>query len=338
LISSFNYVRHGNSLLRRRLLKLLSDGEFHSGETLGASLGVSRMAVWKHLRALREMGVGFSVVRGKGYCLPAALELLECDRILAGISVSTRTGIDSVKVLLQVDSTNNWLRERALGGIPSGTVCVAEKQLTGRGRRGRSWISPFAANLYLSLLWRSVNGASTLGGLSLVTGLAVMRALRSYGIDSVGLKWPNDIMAADAKLAGILIDVVGESSGPCAVIIGIGINVNMSISEETAIDQPWTDLQRLTGHNEISRNELAARILNELIPAINVFDAAGLRPFLSEWYDYDLVNGHEVDLLRSNECITGTACGIDEGGALLVDTGDGRRRFVSGEVSVRVTS
>jgi len=187
-------------------------------------------------------------------------------------------------------------------------------------------------------LWRSASGAASLGGLSLVTGIAILRALRSFGIEDAGLKWPNDILAGNAKLAGILIDVLGESSGPCAVIVGVGVNVNMSLDEATAIDQPWTDLQRLTGDGHISRNDLAARLLDEVMPAIETFDAAGLQPFLREWRHYDLVNGREVDLLLPNERITGTACGIDAGGALLVETLNGRRRFASGEVSVRMAS
>lgn len=319
--------------LRRRLLNLLSDGEFHSGEALGASMGVSRMAVWKHLKALREMGIDLTVLRGKGYRLPYSLELLERERILAAATVS---GIEGIDVFLEVDSTNNWLREQALKGAPSGTVCVSEMQSAGRGRRGRSWVSPFAANLYLSLLWRSASGAAALGGLSLVTGIAVLRALRSFGIEAAGLKWPNDILAADAKLAGILIDVLGESNGPCAVIVGIGVNVSMPRDAVAAIDQPWTDLQQLAGDTGISRNDLAARLLDEVMPAIEAFDAAGLQPFLDEWRRYDLVSGREVDLLLPNERITGTACGIDGGGALLVDTTSGRRRFASGEVSLRV--
>lgn len=319
--------------LRRRLLSLLSDGEFHSGEALGASMGVSRMAVWKHLKALREMGIDLTVLRGKGYRLPYSLELLERERILAAATVS---GIEGIDVFLEVDSTNNWLREQALKGAPSGTVCVSEMQSAGRGRRGRSWVSPFAANLYLSLLWRSASGAAALGGLSLVTGIAVLRALRSFGIEAAGLKWPNDILAADAKLAGILIDVLGESNGPCAVIVGIGVNVSMPRDAVAAIDQPWTDLQQLAGDTGISRNDLAARLLDEVMPAIEAFDAAGLQPFLDEWRRYDLVSGREVDLLLPNERITGTACGIDGGGALLVDTTSGRRRFASGEVSLRV--
>jgi BirA family biotin operon repressor/biotin-[acetyl-CoA-carboxylase] ligase len=323
--------------LRHRLLNILSDGEFHSGEALGAALGVSRMAVWKHLKALRERGLDFSVVRGKGYCLPSPVELLDSDRISTGIDLSTATWIDAIHVFHELDSTNNWLREQSLNGASSGTVCLAEMQQAGRGRRGRAWVSPFAANLYLSLLWRSSAGAAALGGLSLVTGIAVLRCLRALGVETAGLKWPNDILANNSKLAGILIDVVGESSGPCAVIIGVGVNVCMPQLAGTAIDQSWTDLQRLTGCG-VSRNQLAASLLGQLLPAIAEFEAAGLQPFLEEWRRHDIVAGCQIDLHLPNEIVSGMACGIDEGGALLVDTVNGRRRFASGEVSVRIAS
>jgi len=324
--------------LRRRLLTLLSDGDHHSGEVLGAALGVSRMAVWKHIKALHELGIDISVQRGKGYRLPATLELLERERILAAIASPSAKAISDIHVHLEVDSTNNWLREVALNGAASGTVCVAEMQSAGRGRRGRTWVSPFAASLYLSLLWRANCGAAALGGLSLVTGIAILRALQSLGIEGAGLKWPNDVLAGRDKLAGVLIDVVGESNGPCALVVGVGINMNMPGEAAHAIDQSWTDLRRLDGDTVLSRNELAGRVLTELIPVIELFEREGLQPFLDDWRRYDLVSGQRVDLLLPNERISGTACGIDDGGALLVNTRDGRRRFLSGDVSLRVAS
>ena len=325
--------------LRQRLLDTLSDGEFHSGEALGIALGVSRMAIWKHIKALRERGVQIDVVRGKGYCLPASIELLDGDAISAAIAPSVAAHLGSIHVFHELDSTNNWLREQSLAGAPSGSVCLAEMQSAGRGRRGRHWVSPFAANLYLSLLWRSAAGAASLGGLSLVTGIAVLRCLRAQGVEAAGLKWPNDILAGDAKLAGILIDVVGESSGPCAVILGVGINVCMPSSAGENIEQRWTDLQCLSESGAApSRNQLAADLLGQLLPAMAEFEAAGLQPFLDEWRRHDVVAGCQVDLQLPNGTISGTACGIDNGGALLVETANGRQRFASGEVSVRIAS
>ena len=324
--------------LRHRILNLLADGEFHSGEALGAALGVSRMAVWKHLKALRELGVDFEVVRARGYRLSASIELLDADNISSEVARQTATRIDSIHVFHALDSTNNWLREQSLNGAPSGTVCLAEMQHAGRGRRGRGWVSPYAANLYLSLLWRSPAGAAALSGLSLVAGIAVLRCLQAWGVESAGLKWPNDILVKDSKLAGILIDVIGETSGPCAVILGIGLNVCMPQLAGAEIDQSWTDLHRLTGRRDLSRNRLAAGLLDQLLPAVAEFEASGLQPFLEEWRGYDVVDGCQIDVHLPNETVTGMACGIDEGGALLVETVHGRRHFASGEVSVRVAS
>ena len=324
--------------LRNHLLKQLSDGKFHSGEALGETLGVTRMAVWKHLKALREMGVSFEVVRGKGYRLPAPVELLDEQRILSAVMSETRACLGPVEVLLEVDSTNNRLREQALKGAPSGTVCVAEQQTAGRGRQGRTWVSPFAENLYLSLLWHSRTGATALGGLSLVAGIAVLRSLQEFGIHQAGLKWPNDILVNGAKLAGILIDVAGESSGPCAVIIGIGLNVRMSHQASEGIDQSWVDLHTLTGAAGISRNRLAAGVLDKLLPAIELFESQGMQPFMDEWRQHDIVDGCQIELQLPNEVIKGRGCGIDPAGALLVETSTGRKRFASGEVSIRVAS
>ncbi len=322
--------------LRRRLLNCLSDGEFHSGEVLGARLGISRMAVWKHLKALRELGIELETVRGKGYRLPVSCELLDRDEIMANTSPESLALLGPVEVLMETGSTNTRLREQAQNGARSGSVCLTELQHHGRGRHGRSWVSPFAANLYLSLLWRSPLGAAALGGLSLVAGISVLRCLQSFGVTEAGLKWPNDVLAGDAKLAGILIDVMGESTGPCAVVIGVGINVAMQGRAACAIDQAWTDLHSLTGRHDISRNRLAAHLLDCLLPALQAFESRGLQPFMTDWQRYDLVTGRQIDLRLPNTVVRGKACGIDAGGALLVDTAEGRRRYTSGEVSVRI--
>jgi len=174
--------------------------------------------------------------------------------------------------------------------------------------------------------------------LSLVAGLAVLNSLQEFGIHQAGLKWPNDILVNGAKLAGILIDVTGESSGPCAVIIGIGLNVHMSHPASGGIEQSWVDLHSLTGAVDISRNRLAAGVLDKLLPAIELFESRGMQPFMDEWRQHDIVDGCQIELHLPNEVITGKGCGIDPAGALLVETSTGRRRFACGEVSIRVAS
>ena len=314
----------------------MSDGNYHSGEALGAALGVSRMAVWKHIDALRNLGIPIASVRGKGYRLPAATELLDAGTILSQVGAGTKARLGAVETFLEIDSTSNWLRGQALNGAPSGTVCLAEIQQAGRGRRGRTWVSPFAANLYLSLLWRSSAGVAALGGLSLVAGIAVLRCLQSLGVKSAGLKWPNDLLVDGSKLAGVLLDVVGESTGPCAVIIGIGLNVEMPQRAAGDIDQPWIDLRTLLGKERVSRNRLAATLLDHLLTTIELFETEGMQAYMQEWQRHDVAHGRQVNLHLNDEVITGTACGIDTGGALLVETAAGRRRFTTGEVSLRV--
>ena len=324
--------------LRRQILDILADGRFHSGEELGDVLGISRMAVWKHIHLLRECGVAMDVIKGKGYRFPSSVELLDADAIKAAIRPETSRQLAGIETLFEVDSTNNRLRQKALEGAPSGLVCLAEMQSAGRGRRNRNWVSPFASNLYLSVLLRSECGIAGLGGMSLVCGVAVLRCLEQFGIASGGLKWPNDILVDDLKLAGILIDVTGEATGSCAVVVGVGINVAMPVQASERIGQPWTDLCTLAGMEKFPRNLLAARTLDCLLAAIDEFMASGLQGFLDDWSRYDVMAGRQVDVHLPDRTVSGRACGIDETGALLVETTGGPRRFSSGEVSVRAVS
>ena len=320
--------------MRSQILQHLSDGGFHSGAALGEALGISRMAVWKHLRRLREAGLEFDIVRGKGYRLASRGELLDAEAVRSAARPQTRAALGPIDVFLELDSTSNWLREQARAGACSGSVCLAEMQHGGRGRHGRRWISPFAANLYLSLLWRSGAGAA-LGGLSLVTGIGLLRCLHGMGIRQAGLKWPNDVLVDGAKLSGILIDVTGEVGGECAVVIGVGVNVAMPAGAAAEIDRAWTDLRSHAEEASLSRNRLAAALLDELIPALAEFESDGLAPFMDEWRTHDVLAGRAIDLRLPDRAIRGRACGIDHSGALLVDTPAGRRRFSAGEVSLR---
>lgn len=154
----------------------------------------------------------------------------------------TRDGtvlVPVVDILPEVDSTNEYLKRLAFGGARSGTACLAEWQTCGRGRRGREWVSPFGANVYLSLLWRFSEGTAALGALSLAAAVAVKRALDELAAGGVELKWPNDVQWHGRKLAGILLELGGEADGPCYVVAGVGINVAMPESRAADIGQPW---------------------------------------------------------------------------------------------------
>jgi BirA family biotin operon repressor/biotin-[acetyl-CoA-carboxylase] ligase len=312
-----------------KLLALLADGQFHSGEELGDALGVSRAAVWKQLKKLEDLDVPFSSVKGKGYRLHDAIELLDESQIRTCISQR----LDILELLLDVDSTNTYLFNRASDHMGKRYAVMAEKQNHGRGRRGRQWVSPFGRNIYLSLLVSFSGGMSALEGLSLTTAIAVERALRRLNIDGVGLKWPNDIYAEGRKLAGILLEVTGEYNSHCQVVIGIGLNLSMSESEAKDIDQPWVDLRSLNPN--LSRNEVAGVLLDELLTCIDTFQKEGFAPLQEYWSERDIYHESEVSVVSPSQEITGVVKGVNRKGELLLKTSRGIEVISAGELSVR---
>lgn len=312
-----------------KLLALLADGQFHSGEELGDALGVSRAAVWKQLKKLEDLDVPFSSVKGKGYRLHDAIELLDESQIRSCISQR----LDILELLLDVDSTNTYLFNRASDHMGKRYAVMAEKQNHGRGRRGRQWVSPFGRNIYLSLLVSFSGGMSALEGLSLTTAIAVERALRRLNIDGVGLKWPNDIYAEGRKLAGILLEVTGEYNSHCQVVIGIGLNLSMSESEAKDIDQPWVDLRSLNPN--LSRNEVAGVLLDELLTCIDTFQKEGFAPLQEYWSERDIYHESEVSVVSPSQEITGVVKGVNRKGELLLKTSRGMEVISAGELSVR---
>lgn len=320
------------------LLDMLADGRFHSGETLGQQLGISRTAVWKVLQTYTELGLEVQAVPGRGYRLARPVELLDESVILDAIDEPARVLLSALEVHRDIESTNGYLLDKVNTGVSSGFVCLAERQQAGRGRRGRHWISPFGANLYLSVLWKFDTAPSALSGLSLAIGIAVIRALRDNGITSAGLKWPNDIVINGQKLAGILIEMTGESAGPCHVVTGVGININMPESAGRQIDQAWVDMNSLLEDENISRNRFAGKVVEYVVSTLDSFSERGLSSYMDEWNRVDVLVGRPVVLHMGNGDISGVACGIDMNGALIVDCNGKKERFDSGEVSLRAAS
>jgi BirA family biotin operon repressor/biotin-[acetyl-CoA-carboxylase] ligase len=319
---------------RYRLIEMLADGRFQSGQMLGAELGLTRAGVWKQLRKFDSLGLDLQAIRGRGYRLARPLELLDSSRIESQVSRATRKRISRLDVRPEVDSTSSVLRRQLTAEAQSGHVCIAETQSAGRGRRGRGWFSPFGANLYLSMLWRFECGPAALGGLSLAAGVAVLKTVQRAGVDQAGLKWPNDIYSQDAKLAGVLVELFGEAAGPCQAIIGVGINVAMPDRARHLIDQPWIDVQRLVSA-KVSRNHLASGLLDELVATLSRYEAEGLGPFVDSWQAHDLLAGRLVEVRFPHKIVRGNAEGIDLQGALLVKVQGELQRFTSGDVSVR---
>ncbi|MGD8851470.1 MAG: bifunctional biotin--[acetyl-CoA-carboxylase] ligase/biotin operon repressor BirA [Gammaproteobacteria bacterium] len=324
-------------MLRYRLVELLSDGQFRSGEWLGQQLGVSRAAVWKRVRDLSELGLDVHAVQGQGYRLAQPFEPLHAHRIHALLAPHAAAHLDALDVFHEIDSTSDHLK-RAASSCPldRARVCLAEWQTAGRGRRGRRWISPYGSNLYLSLAWQLTAGALQAGGLSLMVAVAVLRALHRCGAHDLGLKWPNDIFYRGRKLAGILLDVSGESAGPFLIVIGVGVNVRLPENAARSIDQPWADLWQ--AGLDVDRNALAAQILEALLEALVAFAREGLAAFAAEWERYDVIAGRTVELHQDrSKSIRGVARGIDSHGALLLEQDGVTRSFHAGEISVRLT-
>ncbi|MCF5709867.1 bifunctional biotin--[acetyl-CoA-carboxylase] ligase/biotin operon repressor BirA [Pseudomonas syringae] len=312
------------------LLKLISDGAFHSGQVLGEALGISRSAVWKQLQLLEaDLGVEIHKVRGRGYKLASPISLLDSESLL-------RHGLPSawsVHIHDSVDSTNAEAARLIARASTMPALVLAERQTSGRGRRGRKWISPFAFNLYYSLVLRIDGGMRQLEGLSLLVGLAVMGALREMGVKDAGLKWPNDVLVGRRKVAGILLELIGDPADVCHVVIGIGVNVNMQTSTE--VDQAWTSVRLETGQL-VDRNELAARMSQKLESLLAIHRQEGFTALQDEWERGHLWQGAAVTLLSGADAINGVVLGINAQGALRLDVGGVERSFSGGELSLRL--
>lgn len=312
------------------LLKLLQDGHFHSGQAIGDALCISRSAVWKQAQRLEgELGVELNRVRGRGYQLAKPMTLLT-DVALAGKGLSV---IWPFHIYDSLDSTNAEAARLLERGVEPPFLILAERQTAGRGRRGRIWQSPFGQNIYLSLAIRIQKGARQLEGLSLVVGLAVMQALRASGIGEAGLKWPNDILVRQKKIAGILLELAGDPADICHIIIGIGINVNME--NEDCIDQRWTSM-KLELQKFIDRNDFIYELSQQLHAYLLRHAAAGFVALQQEWESNHLWQGCEVALIAGTQRIEGVVLGVDHVGALRLSVDGVEQRYTGGEISLRL--
>ncbi|WP_308363845.1 MULTISPECIES: bifunctional biotin--[acetyl-CoA-carboxylase] ligase/biotin operon repressor BirA [unclassified Microbulbifer] len=317
----------------RPVLDLLADGEVHSGESLGAVLGVSRAAVWKQLKKLEAYGIPLESVKGRGYRLPGGLDLLVAEGIEARLAPRTQALLGELILLDRVDSTNAQILARLEKGRGHGAVMFAEQQTAGRGRRGRSWASPFGGGINFSIGWQFNGGVQLLEGLSLAVGVALTRALAEFGVPDIRLKWPNDVWCRGRKLAGVLLELSGDLTDRCAVVVGVGLNVGLPEASGENIDQPWIDLNRV--HPGIGRNELAASLLNRLLPLLETYPVEGFAAYREAWQQLDQFSGRSVRIVSARQEWTGVDRGVDDTGALILETDGGLKRFYGGEVSLR---
>ncbi len=304
---------------------------------LARDLGISRTAVWQHIKALRAAGAEVLSMRGGGYRLGDPLELLDAEAIRMGLSAEARAQLQRLQVYFQTDSTNERLLQRATMADVHAHACLAEIQTAGRGRRGRTWLAPPGGALALSLAWRFQSGIEALRGLSLAVGVGLHRALEACGAGhGLTLKWPNDILWEGSKLGGILVEARGESCGPALAVIGVGINVALTAAVRRGIGQPVSDLRAVFGRRP-SRNALAAAVLGELLAVAPVFEEQGFAAFAQAWTSRDGIRGRMVDVELPSGRVSGRAEGVDADGALLLSVDGSLHRYAAGETSVRLT-
>jgi len=314
------------------LLRLLSDGQLHSGQELAGVLGVSRTAIWKQLAKLEPLGLELQSQPGKGYCLPGGLDLLDETHIRTGLLPQVSDAIGEFNVFEIIDSTNAWLmRQESFKGI---SVCISECQTAGRGRRGRQWISPFAQNIYMSLRVGVDTGFGALEGLSLAVGVVVADALTDLGVADIKLKWPNDILWRDRKLGGVLIEAAGDPSGRCHAVIGLGLNLKAQPAMIKNIDQPWVALEEMLPSLP-GRNESVIALLNHIIPMLESYEAIGFKNYKSKWESLNAHLNQRVNLHTGVSQTAGVVRGLSDSGGLMVTTDRGLETFHGGEVSLR---
>ena len=316
----------------------LTDPRFVSGASLAEQFDVTRSAVWKAVGTLRDMGTPVEAVTNQGYrlTLPASplQALAVCSELDPKVAVRLRNG----GCVGSVTSTNAMLLGRDPPPPGQFDFLTAEHQSAGRGRRGRNWFAPPGGAICLSWSWSFESMARQMGALSLVVGIAALRALRDRQIPGVGLKWPNDLVTQQGKLGGILIEMRSESAGPVHVVVGMGIN--MALGQQLrdrviAAGHVANDLCSLT-RSPPTRNELVATVLNHGICAMQEFAAQGFAPFLPEYLAADTLRDQQVSLSGGPAGLTrGIARGVDEDGALRVEHNGVIHRIMSGEVSVR---
>lgn len=314
------------------LLRTLSDGAWHSGTRLADAAGITRAALSKRIHRLLDLGLEIETQPGRGCRLVQPLDLLDVD-LLRGELPSTWQRRLEIQVLASTDSTNSQLVEADASRDPQ--ALLAEHQSRGRGRQGRVWHSPFGTNLYLSLAWTFPKWPPQLTALSLAAGVAVAEALEAMGAVQVQLKWPNDIWWRDAKLGGILIEQRGEAGGACRVVLGLGLNVSMRAATDAQISQAWTSMAQVLPGQLLSRNRIAARVLEHWCAMLDEFGQVGFGRCLPRWRDRDLTRNCAVQLEQDSESVHGIARGVDDDGALLIDVDGERRRILSGDVRLR---
>ena len=314
------------------VLRCLGDGAWHAEGSLevpGGDLDTAGV-----LERLQALGVPLERDSARGCRLTEQIRPLDPFQIEEGLRRAGLLAADRLHVVEEIDSTNRFILDWPDPTNVRERVCLAECQLQGRGRRGRTWTDAAFRSIKMSVGWDLPAGQPAPPGLSLAAGIAVVEALEARGVQGVGLKWPNDVLHGGRKLAGLLVESVTGSGQPGRLVVGIGLNVAMP-DPDREIDLPWTDL-RAAGLRDVDRSALAVDLVEATVVALRQIERDGLEPFRPEFDRRHVYNGRQVRILGGGSALNGTVLGVDRQGALLLESADGATHVVlSGDVSLR---
>lgn len=310
--------------MQESILHMLREqpGGFVSGEAMCQACGVSRTAIWKHIKELQDAGYEIEAVRNKGYRLVQSPDLVTASEIRDGLRTSLLG--QSIVYHETIDSTNTMAQKLALNGAPEGTLVIADEQTAGRGRRGRNWFSPPHSGVWMSLILRPQLPVAHAAQITLVTAVAMARALtRLTGVEA-GIKWPNDILFDKRKCCGILTEMHAEFDQVHHLVLGIGINVNVPQEQfPEELQSIATSLQGVKGV-PIPRAEVVRAVMEELEPLYRRYvDRGGFASIREDWKRSNITLGRQIVAQTARGPITGEALDIDEFGVLLVRREDG---------------
>jgi len=320
------------------VLTLLDNNRYYSGQALAQRFNVTRATIHNCIVKIESLGISVERIRGLGYRLMQPVDLLNHAEIQSKLSSQAANKLADIQCLQEIDSTNRYAAELELPQAGEFSLVLAEMQTAGKGRRGRQWVSPYAANIYMSVLWSLQRPLHEAGMLSPMLAISMLNALTELGVSGLSLKWPNDIYCHNTKLAGLLIECSGEISGGCKMVVGMGVNVFMSRFENIQIDQQWTDIHSQTQDWQYSRNDVAAKLVDNVVSGLVKFESNSFENLVYAWSQWDIMKDKQVELHSAQSVKTGVARGIDSDGCLLLESSNGIEKISAGDVSLRASA
>lgn len=313
--------------MRAEIFKTLKEAEgFVSGESLSTALGVTRAALWKHIKAIQTDGAEIESVTGMGYRLLSPPNIPRTEYLQAYLNTDTNVFFDKI-----VTSTNDIAKQAAQDKAIDDAVFIAGEQTAGKGRKGRTWVSLKNQGIYMSFLVRPRIDTSLVSGLTLMAAIAVCRAIEKTADINVSIKWPNDVLIGNKKVCGILTESMLGMDGIEYVVCGMGINTDQQVFEDELKDKA---VSLSMSNRSVNKMLLTAAIIDAFFEGYQTFLQQGLAAFMPEFRKRSALNG-EITVISPTSRETGTLIGFDDTGAILIESNGEQKRFVAGEISLR---